>query len=217
MIDGRYVSEAEKSVTWLRRQLQYPRLNQALRGVGIDLGAGAPPYYWPGRFSGIITVYPVDREHANRHIDAQTLVGVADGSYDFVHASHILEHLDDPSEALRNWLRVLRPGGHAFISVPHRDLYEQRDHLPSKWAPEHKRFYLPYRGDGCDTVGFSDWLISEQFDEVRPHPAMPTVSIRPQRFMIHYFATGDWGYERHSGPGGHPQGEYCIDALLEKL
>jgi SAM-dependent methyltransferase len=50
--------------------------------------------------------------------DAQTLAAFADGSLDFVVASHVLEHLEDPVAALRSMLRVLRPGGVAFLILP---------------------------------------------------------------------------------------------------
>lgn len=42
-----------------------------------------------------------------------------DESCDFVLSSHVLEHLADPLRALREWRRVLRPGGHLFLLLPH--------------------------------------------------------------------------------------------------
>ena len=39
-------------------------------------------------------------------------------SYDVVMAFHVLEHFADPLRALRTWMRVLRPGGVLFLSVP---------------------------------------------------------------------------------------------------
>jgi predicted SAM-dependent methyltransferase len=49
----------------------------------------------------------------------------ADGSIDEIYASHVLEHLDyqrELSTALREFRRVLRPGGRVRISVPNFDL-----------------------------------------------------------------------------------------------
>ncbi|HEX6770824.1 MAG TPA: class I SAM-dependent methyltransferase, partial [Acidobacteriaceae bacterium] len=54
--------------------------------------------------------------------DATNLSSIADGSYDFLLASHILEHVANPLRALREFRRVLKPKGHALILVPNRVL-----------------------------------------------------------------------------------------------
>lgn len=43
-----------------------------------------------------------------------------DASFDAVVADSVLEHLDDPATALREWLRVVRPGGRLLIWSPNR-------------------------------------------------------------------------------------------------
>lgn len=53
--------------------------------------------------------------------EAGRLNDVADGSYDALLASHVLEHLANPLGALAEWQRVVRPGGHLLLVVPHRD------------------------------------------------------------------------------------------------
>lgn len=53
--------------------------------------------------------------------DAKDLTRFRDGVFSSVYASHVLEHLDFTGEmqaALREWHRVLAPGGHLFVSVP---------------------------------------------------------------------------------------------------
>ena len=69
--------------------------------------------------------------------DAQFLAGAGDGEYDFVHSSHCLEHLVDPREGLKNWLRVVRSGGYLVVTVPDEDLYEQGV-FPSTFNRDHK-------------------------------------------------------------------------------
>ena len=51
--------------------------------------------------------------------DGSNLVGVENGSYDFALSSHNLEHFANPVKALREWQRVLRPGGSLILVLPH--------------------------------------------------------------------------------------------------
>lgn len=41
-----------------------------------------------------------------------------DASFDLVIASDVLEHIEDEAQALREWARVLRPGGQLLVFVP---------------------------------------------------------------------------------------------------
>jgi SAM-dependent methyltransferase len=65
----------------------------------------------------------------------------ADGSFDRVVASDVLEHVDDDAAAMREVLRVLRPGGRAVVTVPaHPFLYGRHDRLVG-----HRRRYTKAR------------------------------------------------------------------------
>jgi ubiquinone/menaquinone biosynthesis C-methylase UbiE len=44
----------------------------------------------------------------------------ADASFDAVVADSLLEHLDDPASAVKEWARVLRPGGTLLVWSPNR-------------------------------------------------------------------------------------------------
>jgi SAM-dependent methyltransferase len=46
---------------------------------------------------------------------------IADGSYDFVAASHVLEHVANPLRALQEWKRLLKPSGTILVVVPHKE------------------------------------------------------------------------------------------------
>jgi SAM-dependent methyltransferase len=50
--------------------------------------------------------------------DGERLATVAENTLDFVIANHVLEHIEDPIGALRHWLRVIRPHGTLFITLP---------------------------------------------------------------------------------------------------
>jgi ubiquinone/menaquinone biosynthesis C-methylase UbiE len=64
-----------------------------------------------------------------------TALPVRDGSFDTVIANHMLYHLDDPSVALREFARVLRPGGRVAIATNGRDHMAEIDALvPVPWS-----------------------------------------------------------------------------------
>lgn len=44
----------------------------------------------------------------------------ADATFDIVHSHHVFEHLADPSRAIQEIWRVLKPGGLVFIEVPNQ-------------------------------------------------------------------------------------------------
>ncbi len=47
----------------------------------------------------------------------------ADASFDMVMAAHVLEHLPQPDRALKEMVRVLKPGGRLFICMTRRSLF----------------------------------------------------------------------------------------------
>ncbi|MEK9627665.1 MAG: class I SAM-dependent methyltransferase [Nitrospinota bacterium] len=90
---------------------------------------------------------PFDREQG----DAQDILKYLEpGTFDCVHSSHSLEHMEDVPKAIREWWQLVKPGGAMVIVVPDEDLYEQgvwpslfnRDHSatfrlnkPDTWSP----------------------------------------------------------------------------------
>lgn len=103
-------------------------------GRGVDIGGKPDPLE---QFKGI---FPLMREVRTWDLedgDAQYMADVADGSLDFVHSSHCLEHMADVRVALGNWARIVRPGGFLIITVPDEDLYEHGQ-WPSRFNSDHK-------------------------------------------------------------------------------
>ena len=47
-----------------------------------------------------------------------TAIPYADGAFDWVICNHVLEHVPDDARALREIMRVLRPGGTAILQTP---------------------------------------------------------------------------------------------------
>jgi len=44
-----------------------------------------------------------------------------DEEFDFVISSHVIEHFFDPIKAIKEWLRVIKPGGYIFTICPKQD------------------------------------------------------------------------------------------------
>lgn len=126
------MKECSKSIA--RRMANPNFLTRYFVGDGLDIGGKPDPLVlYRELFPLIRSVRTWDWEDG----DAQFLKSVADGEFQFVHSSHCLEHLLDPREGIRNWLRVVAPGGYLVISVPDEDLYEQGV-FPSTFNRDHK-------------------------------------------------------------------------------
>ncbi len=102
------------------------------RGVGVEVGAGIAPSVlpapgievtyveacpleeWPARYakSGKPGALP-PAELAARYVvgSAVSLDAFSEAGLDFVFSNHVFEHLANPILVLKNWLRVLKPGG----------------------------------------------------------------------------------------------------------
>ena len=155
---------------------------------GIDIGCGMDPLNQTFRRYDLIY----------GDGDATFMEGIPDESYYTVYASHVLEHLIDPVTALRNWWRILKPGGHLIIMVPHRDLYEKKLDLPSNWNRDHKTFWLPNLNVNSYTLG-----LHETFLKSIPEAEMVSLKILNE------------GYQRISDTE-HSLGEFSIELIAKK-
>lgn len=127
--------ELSKSIP--RRQRDPNFITKYFVGSGIDIGGLPDPLsLYVELFPLITNVRIWDREDG----DAQLLSGIQADSVDFIVSSHCLEHLLDPYEGLKNWIRVLKPGGHLIITIPDEDLYEQGQ-WPSDKNLDHKHTF----------------------------------------------------------------------------
>ena len=110
------------------------------RGKGLDIGCGQYKAY--SHFIGIDN----GKQYGGKNVtdingDGTDLSLFADDSLDFVFSSHFLEHVEDYITTLWEWWRVIKPGGHLVLYLPHKDLYPN---IGEKGAnPAHKHDYHP--------------------------------------------------------------------------
>lgn len=130
--------------------------------------------------------------------DATQMHGVPDCTFATVYASHVLEHLHDPATGLKNWFRILKPGGHLVVLVPHRDRYEKRNRLPSRWNGDHKWFWLPDADQPPCTLSFKRVIT-----EAIPEGELISFGVLDEGFV-------------DPGPDRHSHGEYSIEAVIRK-
>jgi len=156
-------------------------------GQGLDIGFGGDLI--------LPNVQGWDFEHG----DAQYLNGIPDNKYDYVYSSHTLEHVEDAAEMIKNCFRVLKPGGHLILYIPHRDLYEKKKNLPSRFNENHKRFFLVDRDEYPDTIGI-----------------VPLIERSLKDFNIIYAKECSEGHTILD-PEIHSDGEYSIEVVIKKV
>ena len=102
-----------------------PLEHAVLQGEGIDIGCGPDPV--------LPHVMPFDLAQG----DANEITRHVHRQFDFVYASHCLEHMRDARAAIAQWWALVKPGGVLFVIVPDEDLYEQ-GYWPSRFNRDHK-------------------------------------------------------------------------------
>lgn len=87
----------------------------------LDVCNFGPETMWEGKLHDGAEFTFLKGRPAGRQLlrEATDLKGVAGDAYDFVLSSHCLEHVANPLKALEEWRRIIRPGGHLLLIVPH--------------------------------------------------------------------------------------------------
>lgn len=87
--------------------------------IKLNLG-GAGEGFLDSHITGFLTVDLRDGPGTDIVCDCSALAGFESGTVETVYASNILEHwpLHKTVDVLKEWCRVLKPGGKLYVSVP---------------------------------------------------------------------------------------------------
>lgn len=101
-----------------------------LHGVEIG-GAAHNPFHIRGSINVDYTANEAEIQSnwSSKSVDPMPVNLVANGddlpfkdsTIDYVLSSHVIEHFFDPIKTLKEWIRVVKPGGYIFIIAPHKE------------------------------------------------------------------------------------------------
>jgi len=135
------------------------RARTDLRVLDIGCGTGAMSRKL-GEFGQVVSAdfsphaLEFSRRRGLQHLCAADAMRLPfrDGSFDAVVALDLLEHLCDDGKALREFRRVLKPGGRLVASVPaYQALWSSHDVA----LMHHRRYVARELGDRCSAAGFA--------------------------------------------------------------
>jgi cell division protein ZapA (FtsZ GTPase activity inhibitor) len=109
---------------------------------------------------------------------------------DAIYSSGILEHIADYKSAIRDWYRVVKPGGFIICCVSQ---YAKEIALPSSWSADDKRCYTPAS-------------LLREFEE----------ALEPNTYRIGHLRDCDNGHTEGAESECHA-GSYEIELVVEKM
>jgi SAM-dependent methyltransferase len=176
------------------------QMTKRLFGTGLDLGALHRPMV---KHDGMRVLY-VDRlpvSELKKHYpelseyplveadiiaDAQELLSVESDKYDFVIASHVIEHMSDPLGAMLAWCRVLKKGGQLYLVVPDkRHIFDKKrpltelDHMREDYnTSPHRRIERDWK----HYIEYAELVDGKEGNEIAQH----ALKLRDTSYSIHF-------------------------------
>jgi ubiquinone/menaquinone biosynthesis C-methylase UbiE len=96
--------------------------DRSSRLYGLELSQSAVEH-------AIQTARRKDYKNIDFRLAAENKIDFADDLFDLVIASHVIEHVEDDGELLREIYRTLKPGGAAVLLIPINENYTDPNHV----------------------------------------------------------------------------------------
>lgn len=177
----------------IRYRVEWPRIEKALRahtplrGVIFDGGAGSGEFVrrcLELGFESAIALeydegnYATLQANAGRLPNVRTMresllkIPLPDASVDVVMSTQVLEHISEHEQAAAELCRILKPGGHAVITVPRPpEPFPNPEHMREGYTEEEiSALFAPY---GMNTLGYDWFLTRETVDRMLRYAALP--------------------------------------------
>lgn len=128
---------------------------------------------------------------ADMHFDLHK-IPLEDNRFDVIFCNHVLEHVDDAAQCMRELYRVMKPGGWGIMQVPQDHKREITFEDPTITSPEDReKFY--WQKDHVRLFGkdYPDWLRKagftvEEFDKESKYDATMIERYRLQKEEVLY-------------------------------
>lgn len=135
-------------------------------------------------------------------------IPVADGSFDVILCTEVLEHVPEPTKAVQEMARILRPGGIMLLTAPLGCLLHQEPYIYyGGYTPYWYRRFL--NGAGCDIIAiesnqgfFSLFADYAQWFSNLIHPRQTRRERLPHRALLALLWLGSRPLQRFLGPLG---------------
>lgn len=181
-----------KSLSWSYRKLKLPVNKKALV---LDVGGGDVPY---PRANVVLDKYLDNFERGtNLRLDRPLIIGDArkmpfkDKAFDFIVASHVLEHMDNPVLFLKELMRVGKAGYIETPSILYETIVPYSYHKLYIHLEDDKLFIMKkiksWKGDPL-----LNWL-SEEFSKIKKYQSL--FNIYPEAFHVRYYWKDKIDYE----------------------